>query len=291
MKASTKNLLFLHIGILGISTSGVFGRSLEMPVPLAIAWRAIAALAFLIPLMFILRTSFQVQKKHVPRLLFSGLFMAAHWLTYFYSLYYSNIPIAMLSIFTYPIMTVILEPILLKTSFDKNLIICAIIMLIGLFFLTPEFNLENNYTIGIIFGVTSALAYTFRNLIVKSLINEYDATNLMTHQIMWAMVLTIPILFMYDQPTPTGYDWWYIAGLGLVTTAIGHTLFARSFKMISLSTASIISMIQPLYGIGLGILFLSEIPDSRTAIGGAIILLGLVVQNILKRTKPKPETT
>jgi len=283
VKDSTKNFILLHLGLLFISTSGVFGRSLDLPVPVSIAWRAILAMVFMAALLVIMGTPIKVQKKHIPRLFFSGFFMVVHWITYFYSLVYSNIPIAMLSIFTYPIMTVILEPLLLKTSFDKNLIISGIVMLIGLYFLTPEFNLENKYTIGVLFGVSSALVYTFRNLIVKSLINEYDATILMTHQVTWASLIMIPVFFIYDSPIPTGNNWWLLIGLGLITTAAGHTLFARSFKMISVSTASIISMIQPLYGIGLGIFFLSEIPAPRTAIGGAIILLGLLIQNLLNR--------
>lgn len=285
MKDTTKNFILLHLGLLFISTSGVFGRSLDLPVPVSIAWRAILAVPFLIVLLMILRTPFKVHKKHMPRLFFSGLFMIAHWLTYFYSLVYSNIPIAMLSIFTYPIMTVILEPLILKTPFDKNLIISGIVMLIGLYFLTPEFSLENDYTVGVLFGVSSALVYTFRNLIVKSLINEYDASVLMTHQVLWGSLLMIPIFFIYDSPIPTGNNWWFLIGLGLITTAAGHTLFARSFKLISVSTASIISMIQPLYGIALGIFFLSEIPDPRTAIGGIIILAGLLIQSLLKRVR------
>jgi len=289
VKESTKNFILLHLGILFISTSGVFGRSLDMPVPLSIGWRAVLAVPFMFALLMILKMPFKVQKKHVPRLFFSGVFMMAHWLTYFYSLVYSNIPIAMLSIFTYPIMTVILEPLILKTPFDKNLIISGCVMLLGLYFLTPEFNLENNYTIGVLFGVSSALVYTFRNLIMKSLIQEYDASVLMTHQVLWGSLLMLPVFFIYDSPMPYGNNWWFLIGLGLITTAAGHTLFARSFKMISVSTASIISMIQPLYGIGLGIFFLSEIPDPRTAIGGVIILAGLLIQSLLKR-KSKPKT-
>ena len=285
MKESTKNFILLHLGLLFISTSGVFGRLLDMAVPVSIAWRAITAVPFLMVLLYILKVPFLVEKKHIIRLFFSGVFMMAHWITYFYALSYSNIAIAMLSIFTYPIMTVILEPLLLKTKFDKNLIISGIVMLFGLYFLTPEFSLENNYTVGVLFGVSSALFYTLRNLIMKSLIHEYDASVLMTHQLLWGAMLMIPVFFIYSSPIPSGDNWWYLLGLGLITTAAGHTLFARSFKSISVSTVSIISMIQPMYGIGLGILFLSEIPDPRTAIGGVIILVGLLLQRVLKKIK------
>ena len=45
----------------------------------------------------------------------------------------------------------------------------------------------------------------------------------------------------------------------MVTTAIGHTLMVTSLKHFSVTTASIISSLQPVYGIIMAFLFLSEI--------------------------------
>lgn len=286
MKPWLKNSLLLHIGLLFIATSGWFGRSVDLPVPVVIAWRALIGAICLSAFLFITKTSFKIEKEHRLLVFGSSIFMIGHWLLYFYSLSYSNIPIAMISVFTYPLMTVILEPILLKTKFDRNLIFIGIIMIIGLWVMTPEMSLENKFTLGVICGVASALSYTFRNLIMKSLIDKYDASILMCRQTLWAALLLLPMFFLHSDIQPQE-DWPWILGLGVITTATGHTMFAKSFKNISISAASITSMIQPLYGIGLGIIFLSEIPDVSTAIGGAIILSGLLLQTLLKRKKAR----
>jgi len=45
------------------------------------------------------------------------------------------------------------------------------------------------------------------------------------------------------------------------------------------TTASLMSSAQPIYGIILGILFLDEVPGVRTIIGGALILTSVLVES------------
>ncbi|MBT8219019.1 MAG: DMT family transporter [Bacteroidia bacterium] len=280
MRQETKNFILLHIGLLFISTSGVLGRSISLDVPVTIAWRAVIGFACIFLLFIFQKKYLWIARKHNKLAFLSAVFMAGHWLTYFYALYYSNIAISMIAIFTYPMMTVLLEPIFLKTPFHLQIFITALVMTAGIAFLVPEYNFENSYTIGMLFGLASALCYTFRNLIMKSLIDHYDGTKLMLHQLFWAMVILAPIFLFYQDINP-GKEWPLILALGIMTTAIGHTLFVQSFRKYSVSMASIISMIQPIYGIGLGVIILSEIPDWKTSIGGVIILTGLAIQNHL----------
>jgi len=88
-----------------------------------------------------------------------------------------------------------------------------------------------------------------------------------------------PVLFLFEA-NPTINDWQALLVLALLTTSIGHTLFVMSFKNFSISTASIMSSVQPIYGIVFGMLILSEIPASKTLIGGFLILLTVVFESI-----------
>ena len=67
--------------------------------------------------------------------------------------------------------------------------------------------------------------------------------------------------------------------LSFLTTAIGHTLFIYSFKNFSISTASIISSIQPVYGIIIGMIILGEFPNPNTMIGGILILGTVIIES------------
>jgi drug/metabolite transporter (DMT)-like permease len=60
--------------------------------------------------------------------------------------------------------------------------------------------------------------------------------------------------------------------LGLVCTALAHTLFIAGLREISAHTASVIVALEPVYGIVLALVLLGEVPDARTLVGGALIV-------------------
>jgi len=51
-------------------------------------------------------------------------------------------------------------------------------------------------------------------------------------------------------------------------------------KFFSASTASIISSLQPIFGIILAFFFLQETPTMRTFWGGSLILLTVVIESV-----------
>jgi len=206
--------------------------------------------------------------------------MGVHWITYFFSLRYSSVAIALLSLFTYPVITAFLEPILFNTKFNKVHIALGLLVLAGIYFLSPEFDLKNDYFIAIILGIVSAIFYSFRNLLMKREVERYNGTVLMFYQILIVSVLLIPSIF-FSELTEVSAQWKPLLILAILTTCVGHTLFLKSFKNFSVTTASIMSSIQPVYGIALGAIFLSEIPSLKIIIGGTLIISAVVIENLL----------
>lgn len=273
-----RHILEINLAMLFISTSGVLGRYIQLAPELTIALRGILAALFLGIFIFWKKESLRIAGKDRGAIIVGGIFIGAHWVLYFYALQLSNVAIGMLSIFTYPVITSLLEPLLLKTKFHKIHLFLAFLVLIGLYFLAPEFDLESDYTIAIICGVLSALCYALRNIIMKTKVQSYSGSVLMWYQIVIVSVCLVPVFFWSDfdgvvDQLPA------LALLGLLTTTIGHTLFLGSFKHFSVTTASLMSSVQPVYGIILGIIFLSEIPDIGTIIGGTLILVSVVIES------------
>jgi drug/metabolite transporter (DMT)-like permease len=83
----------------------------------------------------------------------------------------------------------------------------------------------------------------------------------------------------------------YLLLLGAVTTALGHTLFLTSFSHFNISTASIMSSIQPLFGVLIAMVFLSEIPSLKSVLGGVLILTTVVLENWRVKEKNKKGKT
>lgn len=273
-----------------VGTSGILGRFVPLAAPVAVWWRAVIALFLLAGFCWYRGASFRPRdRKQLSIVLLAGLLMAAHWLTYFEALQRSSVAIGMLSIFTFPAMTTLLEPLFFQKPFvGRHLLLAALVML-GIYFLAPSFDLRDGATVGMLFGLLSAFIYSLRNLLMKTQIDSVDSTVLMTYQAGVATVVVLPFLF-FHQAVPTADAWPYLIGLGVLTTAIGHSLFLACFRYFSVSTVSILSCIQPVYGILLGILIFGEWPTLMGVLGGVLILTAVAVEALAVRKEKQVAT-
>lgn len=274
------HLSLLLLATLFISTSGALGKFIDMPTPVVIWWRSFLAMFLLYGFCKYKKFSLKIKsKKEAFLFIVSALFMAGHWITYFYALKLSNVAIGMLSLFTYPIITALLEPLFIKVKFDPLYILLSILVLLGMYILVPEFNLENTHFKGILFGLLSALCYALRNIISKKLTTQYSSTPIMFYQVLIVSIVLLPVMFFMETSSiKTQYP--YVILLAVLTTAIGHTMLVNSLKHFTVSTASIISSIQPILGIIIAFIFLKEMPTWNTFFGGLIILSTVVIESI-----------
>lgn len=275
-----KNLAFLLIGTLFVSTSGVLGRYIALPAEAIIFCRAILATIFIFIFCKIKKIDLKIKSREdFISFIISGFFMAAHWVTYFIALKLSNVALGMLSLFTFPVITAILEPLFTKEKLNPMHVFLAVLVLLGIYMLVPDLSLENNHLKGILFGIFSAFCYALRNLIIKKHVTNYNGSALMLHQMIIVSVLLIPVLFLSDfsnfkSQLPL------LLLIALLTTAIGHTMIVNALKHFSVTTASIIGSAQPIFGILIAYLFVKEIPSFNTYIGGSIILLTVIVESV-----------
>ncbi len=274
-----KNLLELNLAVLFISTSGVLGRYIDLPVPFIIFARALLAGFLLFSYAKYKGLNFTIDSKDKISLLIGGAFLGAHWITYFYALKLSNVAIALISLYTFPVITAILEPIMLKQKIQKVHLMLGLVVLIGIYFIVPDFNLENRYFYGICLGLLSAVLYSLRNIMLKSKVNKYNQSIVMLYQLSAITVLLLPTTILFDNTQLMDYLPSLFL-LALLTTAIGHTLFVSSIKKFSITSASLISSLQPIYGIILAFLILNEVPQANTILGGGLIISCVIFESI-----------
>ncbi|WP_317172015.1 DMT family transporter [Leeuwenhoekiella sp. ZYFB001] len=280
-----KNILQLNLAMLLVSTSGVLGRAVTLPPVVTIGWRALLAVGFLFIFLKWKRISLKIDREDRFKVILGGILMGIHWVAYFKALQLSNVAIGMLTIFTYPALTSILEPLLLKLPFQKIHLFLGLLVLAGIAFLIPDLDFENEYTQAVAFGLGSALAYALRNILMKKQVEKYHGSLLMTYQALIVGIALIPLSFQTSVEALQENLFWLLA-LALLTTALGHTLFLLTFRHFSITTASIISSVQPVYGIALGILLLGEMPQWSTIIGGVLIISAVIIES-LRNVKPK----
>ncbi|MFT7033424.1 MAG: drug/metabolite transporter (DMT)-like permease [Cyclobacteriaceae bacterium] len=284
MNKSFQHLFQLGLAILVMSSSGTLGSYITLTPAVTILIRCvIGAFALWAVLKFLKLPTFIGWGRDFNLVLISSIFLAAHWVTYFYSLTLSGVAVGMLSLFTYPVVTSLLEPFFMKTKFKLWDVTIAMIALSGVFFLIPEFDLNNNITLGTTIGISSAIFYAIRNILMKKNLSGHSGITMMYYQLLIISLLLLPVLFFIDFNQTISIissEWHALLILGLLTTAIGHTMFVISFKNFSITTVSIISNLTPLCGIVLGYFILDEAPHERALIGGAIIMISVIAESL-----------
>ena len=213
-----------------------------------------------------------------------GIIVSLHWVTYFASMQLSSVAIGMIAFFTYPVMTVLIEPIITSNRIQRGDIVSGLIVLLGVILLIPEASLGNDVTMGIALGILSAAFFTARNLLHKKYFSAYSGPHAMLYQTGVAVFFLAPWhtieLSQIEQDT-----WWLILLLGVMFTAAPHALFTTALRHLSAKTVSLVSCLQPLYGAVLALLFLGEQLDIKTAIGGLLVVTTAIVET-QKNRKP-----
>jgi drug/metabolite transporter (DMT)-like permease len=283
--AHIKNVSFLLLATLFISTSGVLGKYIAMPAEVIIWFRGSFGAIFIYAFCKFKKVNLKISsKKDVFSFIISGSLMGLHWVSYFYALKLSNVALGMLSMYTFPVMTALLEPFFSKQKLNGIHVLLGFVVLIGVYILVPNFSLENDEAKGILLGVFSALCYALRNLTIKKHVKKYNGSMIMLYQLIIVTILLLPVLFLSDVSNFQS-QLPLLVLIALLTTAIGHTMMVNSLQYFSVATASIISSVQPIFGIIIAYLFVSEIPSVNTYIGGSLILLTVIIESFRSRKK------
>lgn len=282
-----RSFIELNLGIICISTSGVLGKYVMMSSVLVIFYRSLIGMMTMGLICYVLGSPVRLNWRRDGMMLFiSAILMGAHWLTYFYALDYTSIAIAMLCLYAHPAITAILEPLCLNIPFHQRDILLGGLVIVGiLIMISPEGDMDAANQWGIALGLISALCYSLRNIAVRGLVAVHGST-MMLYQTGIVALLLSPFLFNVSSQGSRG-EWMAILGLGIFTSAIGHTLYIQGLKSFRAATVGIISSILPVYGILWGYIFLGEKPDARTMIGGVFILSVVAIKSIMDIWKHK----
>ena len=90
-----------------------------------------------------------------------------------------------------------------------------------------------------------------------------------------AAVILLPFV-MNTRVQPSVSDVLQLLFLGIITTALAHTLFIHSLKTLPAQIAGVCSAMKTVYGILFALLLLGEIPTVREILG-AVIIIGTVL--------------
>ncbi|OUS30254.1 EamA family transporter [Gammaproteobacteria bacterium 45_16_T64] len=272
MSDHKSSLISVHISVLILGGTGLFSKLVELPATDIITYRSAIAAISLFAILLITRGTMIIRNaKHLLLMLGLGVLLAIHWVSYFYSMQVSGVAVGMVALFTYPVITVFIEPLFHGEKPKGKDIICGLAVLFGVILIVPEFSTGNSITVGILWGVFSAFFFSTRNVLQKRYLANYGGLTSMLYQSAVAGLITLPFISLPSKEIPIA-DWVLLFALGTFFTALPHTLFTDSLKYLKAKTVSLIASLQPLYGALFALWILGEQPSISTVVGGLIIL-------------------
>lgn len=217
-----------------------------------------------------------------------GIAYAALSAGFFWGLIYIPAGLAAITLYTYPVYVYLISVTLLGERLTLYKII-AIILAIGGVLAIVGLDVSTVDLRGIALVSLAAVAYAVYTSGSRVAVAEIDADVLAT----MAIAVTAAVFLTYGVATDsvfiptTGEQWTVIVGLAIVGTALPIALFVHGLKLVEASRASILTMAEPPVTVLLGVVLLGEVFTAGIAIGGSLILAGiLLIQRDRALTRP-----
>jgi len=272
MSNSLKGLFAVHSAVLIFGLTALFSKLISLTALEITLLRSIFAVIFILAIFLWQKTSIKLSSyKDYSIAILLGVLLALHWVTYFHAMQISSIAVGVIALYTFPIITVFLEPLFHGEQPHIKDVISALVVLFGIYLLVPEFSLSNETTLGIFWGVLSALFFALRNIVQGHYLKGYTARHSLFYQTLVTFIVLLPFSFEVI-PQVTTTQWEQLLILGIFFTAIPHTLFAFSLLNLKAKTVSLVACIQVVYATIFAALLLGEWAELSTVVGGLIVL-------------------
>lgn len=280
MQEVQKSLWSLHLAVVLLGVTALFSKIIPLSALDITFGRSVVACGCLFTLLKLTGKSLRFNNYKdlgVGGLL--GVIMALHWVTYFAAMQYSSIAVGMIALFTFPVITVFLEPFFEKTKLVWQDVLSALVVFFGIFLIVPDLSLGNDTTLGIVVGIFSALLYSLRNLIHRTYFSHYSGAHAMTLQTL--VIVLCLVFFTSDELYQISIDTLVsLFILGSVCTALPHAMVASSLKHLRAKTFSLIACAQPLYGVVFAWIALNENPNWQTLVGGILVISAALYETV-----------
>ena len=218
-----------------------------------------------------------------------GTIVAIHWVTFYGSVKYANVSVALVCFSATGFFTAFFEPLILKRRISLIEVALGLLAIAGIYII---FDFHPQYKAGVIFGIISAMGSALFPIYNKRLLVTYSPKILTLYELgggLIALTFLVPLYLIQFPATyylPTTTDWLWLLVLAWLCTVLSFDLQLNALKKISAFTANLTYNLEPVYGIILAFIFFQENKNlQREFYFGVLLILLAVVLQMLRIAK------
>lgn len=274
MKSDLRSLLILYLAVFLLSLNGLFAKLIPLDALTITQLRSCVALIAFVAFARLGRRSLRLSGRRRYEVMGLGVLLGLHWVTFFHAMQIATVAIGMVALFTFPIMTILLEPLFSAGKLQRGDVIAGVVVLSGVAVMVCRDLHDPGGSVvqGVIFGVVSALLFSLRNLLQKYRYADVPSDCLMFYQVIAIGLMLLPFIDTSAVAAMQMPDWGILLLQGILSTATAHSLLTWSLKLRPAGSVALIGCLQPPVAALLALLVIGEVPQWPVIVGGAMIL-------------------
>ena len=287
-----KAFIQLHIAVFLAGFTAVLGRLITLNEGLLVWYRLLITVLVLAVILYVKKEFKKIDAKDIFRMSGVGGIIAFHWVTFYGSIKYGNISVALVCLSAAGFFSALIEPVLFKKKIVLAEVLLGLLAIAGIYII---FDFHPKFKLGIAYGILAALGAAIFPMLNKQLIKEFSSRTLTFYELFGGFVILSMLLPFYLKFTPSSYfiptitDFGWLIILAVICTLLCFDLQLKALRKISAFTSNLMYNLEPLYGIILAFIFFGEGKSFHNEfyIGVALILLAIVLQmfRLLKQAK------
>ncbi len=278
-----KALVQLHIAVFLAGFTAILGKLITLNEGLLVWFRLLITVVTLGAILFFRKQLKQVPFNDVLKIFGVGVIVAIHWVTFYGSVKYGNVSVALVCFSATGFFTAFFEPLILKRRLSLVEVLLGLMAIAGIYII---FDFHPQYKVGVIFGILSAMGSALFPIFNKRLLIVYEPKILTLYELgggLLALTLLVPLYltqFPANYYLPTSTDWLWLLVLAWLCTVLSFDLQLNALKKVSAFTANLTYNLEPVYGIILAFIFFKENENLHREfyVGVGLILLAVILQ-------------
>jgi drug/metabolite transporter (DMT)-like permease len=280
-----KAFIQLHIAVFLAGFTGIMGRLITLNEFLLV-WYRLFITCIILWIIFIFKKSKPASsRRHRINACGIGFLIMMHWVTFYAGIKISTVSTALVCLSSMGFFTAILEPLLLRKSFDIVEILLGLLVIAGI---SIVFHFDPKYKAGIIISLFSAFLASIFPVLNRLLLREMNTADATKYQLTGGLIFITALMpvYLYFVPVsrllPTVSDWLWLMVLAVACTVIAFELFVKALQKIPAFTVNLTYNLEPIYGIALAFIVFREDKTVNTGFyyGFSLIIAAVILQTM-----------
>ena len=279
--------ILLGVGVLAVSASAIFVRYASEAHPLAISfWRCAIGAAALAP--FGRRDLPALRGRNLQVSIVAGVFLAAHFGTWIWSIQLTTVAAAVLLLATTPVFAAIAARLWLSERLRRVGWIGIALTVVGAAAIGGAdlggANMTGN-VLALIGGVTAA-AYTVAGQVARRHLGiiGYSVTTYAAAAVLLLAACAVAGVPLWGYGSDT---WLAIGAIVVGPQLLGHTILNLVVKDLEATMVTTAIMAEPVIATWLAFVLFDEIPAAVVYPAGAAVLVGIYLVSVARRSSPE----